>query len=188
MEPTPPDHEARQPRRAVPDDAPELVRLRRLMFDSMAIDTGAPGWAESAEAHLAPPSPATTSWGSSSTARTGGSQPSGVIEFQSRIPSPFNPSGRTAYISTMSTDVRWRGRGLARAVLAGLLAEARRRGVRRIELHATPAGAALYESVGFVPRDAGLEMRLDLGGADGLISASGGRGSRRPRCRSARAG
>jgi ribosomal protein S18 acetylase RimI-like enzyme len=87
----------------------------------------------------------------------------GLIEFQQRIPSPMNPSGTSAYISTMATDPAWRRRGLARAVLMALLAEARRRGVRRVELHATPDGAHLYRSVGFVVRAAGEEMRLASG-------------------------
>jgi GNAT superfamily N-acetyltransferase len=60
----------------------------------------------------------------------------------------------------MCTDPEWRRRGLARAVLTELLLEAERRGVRRVELHATPAGAPLYRAAGFVPRAAGDEMRL----------------------------
>ena len=86
----------------------------------------------------------------------------GVIEFQQRIPSPFNVMGTHAYISTMSTDVAWRRRGCARAVLDELLREARRRDVYRVELHATPAGEPLYRSAGFSDRQGAAEMRLDL--------------------------
>ena len=154
-----------QPRLAVPDDAPELVRLRRLMFESMLIDTSAPGWAAAAEAHLRAALAGDGVVGVVVDAEDGRLAASGVIELLTRIPSPFNPSGRVAYISTMSTDLPWRRRGLGRAVLARLLAEARVREVRRVELHATPDGAALYEPVGFTPRDAGLEMRLELGAA-----------------------
>ena len=49
----------------------------------------------------------------------------------------------------------WRG-----AVLAELLAEARRRDIERIELHATAEGVGLYRSVGFVPREGNPAMRL----------------------------
>ena len=62
----------------------------------------------------------------------------------------------------MSTDVRWRRRGLARAVLSRLLEEAGHRRVARVELHATPDGVGLYTSLGFVPRPGGPELTLDL--------------------------
>jgi hypothetical protein len=42
-----------------------------------------------------------------------------------------------------------------------LLAEARRRSVERVELHATAEGIGLYRSVGFVTRERNPEMRLD---------------------------
>jgi Acetyltransferase (GNAT) family len=85
-----------------------------------------------------------------------------VIEFEQRIPSPWNPSGAYAYISSMSTEPAWRRRGCARAILDELLHEARSRGFGRIELHATVEGAALYRSAGFRGRDGGEEMRLEL--------------------------
>jgi GNAT superfamily N-acetyltransferase len=85
-----------------------------------------------------------------------------VIEFQQRIPSPWNPTGTSAYISTMSTDVPWRRRGFARAVVERLVAEARHRHVQRVELHATPDAAPLYRSIGFTTRVGGNEMRLEL--------------------------
>jgi hypothetical protein len=43
-----------------------------------------------------------------------------VIELRQRIHSPFNVPGTYAYISSMSTDDAWRGRGCARAVLEAL--------------------------------------------------------------------
>ena len=56
----------------------------------------------------------------------------------------------------------WRGRGIGSALIAGLLAEARARGLRQVRLEVTdanPRARALYERQGFVPvarRDAGL--------------------------------
>jgi GNAT superfamily N-acetyltransferase len=87
----------------------------------------------------------------------------GVIEFKQRVPSPWNPSGTYAYISSMSTEPTWRRRGCARVILDELLLEARRRGVQRVELHATAEGAPLYRSVGFISPVGGEEMRLELG-------------------------
>ncbi len=86
----------------------------------------------------------------------------GLIEFKRRVPSPWNPSGTYGYVSSMSTDPDWRRRGCARAVLDELLREARRRGVQRVELHATPDGAPLYRAVGFVSPVGGEEMRLEV--------------------------
>jgi GNAT superfamily N-acetyltransferase len=155
------EHELR-PRRATSEDAAEIVRLRRLMFESMDVVDGDAGWMAAAEEHLRRALAGGDLVGAVVDAAAGVMAACGVIELQQRIPSPMNPSGASAYISTMSTDLDWRRRGLARAVLTELLLEARRRGVRRVELHATPAGAPLYRAVGFASRAGGDEMRLDL--------------------------
>ena len=155
------DVEVGAARRAVPNDAAELVRLRTLMFDAMGIDTAGEAWRVSAELHLQKVLAEGDVVAAVVDAPGGGLAAGGVIEFQERIPSPVNPSGRAAYVSNVSTDVVWRRRGFARAVLAELLSEARRRRVDRIELHATEDGIGLYRSVGFVPRTGGGgEMRL----------------------------
>jgi ribosomal protein S18 acetylase RimI-like enzyme len=85
---------------------------------------------------------------------------SGVIEFSQSIPSPRVPSGRQGYISTISTDPRWRRRGFAAAVMAELLSHARRRGVDVVDLHATDEGRPLYERLGFVDRPGAPALRL----------------------------
>jgi GNAT superfamily N-acetyltransferase len=155
------DVEVGPARRALPGDAAELVRLRALMFDAMGIDTAGEAWRASAELHLQKVLAEGDVVAAVVDAPGGRLAAGGVIEFQERIPSPGNPSGRGAYVSNMSTDVPWRRRGYARAVLAELLREARRRGVDRIELHATEDGSRLYRSAGFVPRSGGgAEMRL----------------------------
>lgn len=85
---------------------------------------------------------------------------SGIVELSTRIPTPLSASGSHAYISSMSTDPRWRRRGLARLVIAALLDEVTRRDVDRVELHATDDGIGLYRSVGFVERAGPVEMQL----------------------------
>jgi GNAT superfamily N-acetyltransferase len=147
---------------ATPDDAAEIVRLRHLMFESMGIQSDDDQWLQSAEDHLR-----AVLAGNDLLAvvvEVGGRRlvASGVIEFQRRLPSPSNPSGSVAYISSMSTEHGWRRRGFARRMLERLVAEAYGRGVRRVELHATPASSSLYRSMGFTARDGGVEMRLDL--------------------------
>lgn len=71
-----------------------------------------------------------------------------------------------------------RGRGVSRAILAAVLAEARRLGLARLRLetgHDAEAAKALYRGAGFVERDAfppyrpdplSVFMELDLGRAD----------------------
>lgn len=83
-----------------------------------------------------------------------------LAELSQRIPSPTNPSGVTAYLSSFSTDPRWRRRGMARRVLQLMLDRLLQDGVERVELHATADGLPLYRSFGFVDRQGGREMRL----------------------------
>ena len=131
------------------------------MFASMGFASGDERWLEVAARHFEQTLAGTDVVGAVVDCGGSGLAGCGVIEFQ-RIPSPFNVTGTYAYISSMSTDVAWQRRGCARAALDELLHEARRREVRRVELHATPVGELLYRSVGFAERQGGTEMRLDL--------------------------
>lgn len=147
-------------RLAVPDDAEELVRLRSLMFESMGLDVSEPTWRSTCQAHLREHLGSTSLIGAVVDAPDRSRlAASGLAELSVRIPSPGNPSGSSAYLSSFSTDPRWRRRGFARAVLARLIDDLESRGIGRIELHATPAGEGLYRSFGFAERDGGLEMR-----------------------------
>ena len=130
------------------------------MFEAMGIDTTGETWRASAERHLQEVLAGDEVVAAVVDAPGGGLAAGGVVEFLQWIPSPSSPFGRAAYISNISTDVPWRRRGLARAVLDELLVEARRRDVERVELHATAEGIGLYRSVGFVPREGNPAMRL----------------------------
>jgi len=148
-------------RAAAPHDAAELVRLRALMFESMGLDTDASVWRGQARSHLAEHLDCGLVLGAVVDAPDGsGLAASGLAELSVRIPSPANPSGRSAYLSSFSTDARWRRRGMARAVLSHVLGQLHDLGVTRVELHATPDGEPLYRSLGFTERHGGLEMRL----------------------------
>ena len=107
-------------RRATPADAVEIVRLRHAMFASMGFAGSDERWLEAAERHFDETLAGTDVVGVVVDCGSGLAS-CGVIEFQQRIPSPFNVMGTHAYISTMSTDVAWRRRGCARAVLGELL-------------------------------------------------------------------
>src|SRR5215218_6389508 len=113
-------------RRAVPGDAVEVTRLRRLMFEAMGLDCGAVDWEAGCIAFLAEGFRSPDVVGMVVDAPDGGGlAASGVIELYRTIPSPRSRHGTAAYISTISTDPRWRRRGMAAAVIEALLAVAR---------------------------------------------------------------
>lgn len=65
-------------------------------------------------------------------------------------PHPFDPTGETrAYLLNVFVDPAYRRRGLARSLIELSLAEARRRNIRVVSLHASREGAPLYEHLGF---------------------------------------
>ena len=147
-------------RRATPDDAPELVRLRVVMYGGDAL----PGpWQDTAERYLrtrlvdvAGPVAAFVVDRPGSPGKLA-SCAVGSIEY--RLPGPNNPSGTTGYVFNVATDVDQRRRGYARACVAGLLSWYRQRGVTRIDLRASPDGEPVYASLGFV-RTQDPAMRL----------------------------
>ena len=133
------------------------------MFESMGVDASQPEWRERCRSHL------------EQQLREGiligtvvdhpdatGLVASALAELSTKIPAPSRPTGSFAYLSSVSTDPAWRRRGMARAAVSLLLDELRRRGVRRVELHATPGAEPLYRSLGFLPRTGGKELRLVL--------------------------
>jgi GNAT superfamily N-acetyltransferase len=58
--------------------------------------------------------------------------------------------GEAAYVSLMGVDPRAQGRGIGRALLERLISWSEECGIASLHLDATPAGAPLYERVGFV--------------------------------------
>jgi ribosomal protein S18 acetylase RimI-like enzyme len=150
-------------RRAVPADAAEVTRLRRLMFTAMGLDCEATDWERPCiaffEHHFSRPDVV----GMVVDAPSGlGLAASGVIELSRQIPSPRAPRGTNAYISTISTDPRWRRRGMAAAIMDALLDVARDAGIDNVDLHATAEGRPLYERLGFVERPGNPALRLPL--------------------------
>jgi len=147
-------------RLATADDIHEIVRLRRVLFESLGeLDSA---W----EAHCAAVLDRAMDDGwmivsvVDDPSTTGCLAAAGSAEVQQRLPGPTNPSGQLGYIGTMATDPGFRRHGMASAILRHLLDELRARGVERIELHATSAAEGLYRGAGFTERRGGLEMRL----------------------------
>jgi GNAT superfamily N-acetyltransferase len=140
-------------------DVPEVVRLRRVLFDSLGACDG--DWEQRCAEVLRHALDDGSMIVAVVDAPSGeGLAAAGNAEIQQRLPGPANPSGLLGYIGTMATDPRWRRRGMARVVLRRLLRELDGRGVDRVELHATPDGEALYRAAGFSERPGGVEMRL----------------------------
>ena len=84
----------------------------------------------------------------------------GGIQLRPLVPRPGYTRGEPeAIVLSVWTDPAHRRRGLARRVLEAILDWCRANGVRRICLHASPDGRALYEQLGFRSTN---EMRVDL--------------------------
>lgn len=84
----------------------------------------------------------------------------GAFCLQDELPSPDNPSAKSAYLMNIYTRASARGRGIGHAVVSWLIEQAKESGAGKIYLEATAVGCPLYESLGFAPMD-GM-MKLDV--------------------------
>lgn len=65
-------------------------------------------------------------------------------------PHPFDPAGELrGYLLNVFVDPEFRRRKLAHALVKLCMAEAQRKGILVVTLHASEAGRSLYEHVGF---------------------------------------
>lgn len=88
-----------------------------------------------------------------------GAAGSGCVWVQSTGPKPHNPDGIVSYLMSMYTEEKYRRQGVASAILGKAVEFSRKKGIRRMYLHASRFGRALYQKEGFVESN---EMRLDL--------------------------
>ncbi|MGD6745696.1 GNAT family N-acetyltransferase [Streptomyces sp. BH106] len=151
-------------RRATPADAEELVRLRKIMLDSMRPSDDVewqPYTARVLRSHLAdeggplavfvveaPDAPGTLA-----------ACATGTINLS--LGGPGNPEGTSGHVFNVCTDPAHRRRGYSRGCMEALLAWFKERDVRRIDLHASTEGEPLYSSLGFA-RTPAPAMRLTL--------------------------
>lgn len=70
---------------------------------------------------------------------------------------PHDPCTERAIILNVYTEPDFRRRGIARQVMQAILAWVQARGLRSVNLHASPEGRHLYEALGFAQTN---EMRL----------------------------
>lgn len=160
------------PRMARPEDAAEIVRLRRLMFAEMSGEDSPGPWEAAAEE--------TARRQLAETGRPGlvgfvvdgfvvdGAPEEGVPRLaaccvgriEERLPAPGHPTGLFGFVFNVCTDVRYRGRGLARATTEALLDWFAGQGVTRVDLHASEDAERLYRGLGFAEHS--LALSLDV--------------------------
>ncbi|GAA2067870.1 hypothetical protein GCM10009801_15650 [Streptomyces albiaxialis] len=162
-------------RRAVPGDAAEIVRLRRIMFAAMRGGDASGPWerdaVRQAEAQLADPGSGLGAFvvdgdggggadGTEEGAGAGHLAACAVGRVEERLAAPVAPAGRFGFVFNVCTDARYRGRGLARATTEALLDWFAAEGVTRVDLHATEEAEHLYRSLGF--REHSIALSLDV--------------------------
>lgn len=137
-------------RLATADDALEVVRLARVMFESMGMPPADDAWRAIAVARFVSrlPIDAAGVVVEHPDAR-GRLVASAAGTISTRLPTPANASGATGYVQWVATDDEFRGRGYARAVMSGLLDWFESRSAHAVELHSTQMGEHLYRSLGF---------------------------------------
>ncbi|MER5296420.1 GNAT family N-acetyltransferase [Streptomyces pharetrae] len=125
-----------QVRRAGPEDAGEVLRLRQMMIDAVRSEPTADWHAESLAALVA-----------------------GTLEY--RIGRAGDPRGTVGYVFSVATEPGLRRRGYARACMEELLAWFRERGAALVHLTASAEAEPLYASMGFARKpDPLMELRL----------------------------
>ncbi|HET9558265.1 MAG TPA: GNAT family N-acetyltransferase [Actinomycetota bacterium] len=142
------------PRLATTADVDELVRLRALMMGMLGElgEPAEPTWRDACAAFLRD-ALATGDAGAlvvDDPAEPGRLVACGVGTVTRRLPGPRTPNGRYGYIASMVTETGWQGRGLATAIVAGLLDWFRAQGINKVDLHASAHGEPIYRALGFV--------------------------------------
>jgi GNAT superfamily N-acetyltransferase len=140
-----------QPRHATLDDAPEILRLATMMYESMGLDASGPEWRENATKLLAERlgGDEVVVFVVDDPERPGALAACGGAAVIQRLPGPKTPAGRWGYVQWMATEPSYRRRGLATAVFTAILDWLDQRGITNVELHATAEGEPLYRSFGF---------------------------------------
>ncbi|MEU1196865.1 GNAT family N-acetyltransferase [Streptomyces sp. NPDC005813] len=156
-------------RRAVPEDAGEVLRLRQVMIDSLGAPGDAPPDASAWHAESLPTVRGRLADTDGTFAAFVVDHPdrpgalaalvAGTVEY--RIGRAGNPHGRVGHVFSVATDPDTRRRGYARACMEALLDWFRERGAAQVDLNASAEAEPLYAALGFV-RKPDPSMRLQL--------------------------
>lgn len=150
-------------RRATPDDAPDLTRLRGLMHQAMGVDAGSQEWRVATERAFARRLAETDVFVAFVIEADGRVVSCGAGWMEEHLPSPRSLDGRRGHIASMSTEPAYQRRGYGRLVFGALMGWFAAYDVPRVDLRATPDGRPLYEAFGF----------RELGGASMAWTAPG---------------
>ncbi|MEU9985358.1 GNAT family N-acetyltransferase [Streptomyces sp. NPDC048045] len=152
-------------RRAVAEDAPEVLRLRQVMIDSMADADRSTGWHPRSlpglRARLDESDGPFAAFVVEHPERPGtlAALVAGTVDY--RIGKAGDPLGAVGFVFSVATDPDTRRRGYARACMDALLDWFREHGARRVHLTASAEAAPLYADLGFVPKpDPLMELTL----------------------------
>jgi GNAT superfamily N-acetyltransferase len=153
-------------RPGVAADAPEVLRLATLMYESIGIDASGAQWRGAAAEHLLDRLGQDAAvFVVDDPSDNGRLVAAGAGTIARRLPSPGNPDAKVGYVQWMSTDPAWRRRGFARTIMLALLDWFNQNDVAVVELHAAPLGEKLYHELGFQEGHSptlGLRLRLPI--------------------------
>jgi len=148
-------------RPATVHDIPDIVRLRRGMFEAMGYGDGGQldGVDAACEAYFARAIQAGRYQGWLALTPGGKAIASGGLVVDEHPPGPGNRSGRIGYVMSLYTDPPYRRRGIARNVMGRIMERIRSAGITVAALHATDVGQPLYDQFGFAESN---EMRATV--------------------------
>jgi len=147
-------------RQADTRDIPELVRLRRRMYEDMRCsDTAALDAMASLTAAYLRRAVADGSFRAWLACHGDRVIAGGAVLITAWPAHPYALECRRATILNVYTDPSYRRRGIARQIMQTMISWCKQQGLARLTLHASEDGRRLYESLGFEPSN---EMRLNL--------------------------
>lgn len=148
-------------RKATVDDIVDLVRLRRLMFQSMNFtDEKMLSDCDKANKEYfqrAIPNEIYYGWIAENEEKK--IVGCGGLVLDTHPPGPTNLTGQIGYIMNMSVESAYRRQGIAKEIFKHILLYLKELGVKTASLHPTDLGQPLYELFGFSNAN---EMRLKL--------------------------
>ncbi len=152
-----------QVRSATHADAPEIVRLGGIMYESIG-RTLTEEWRARALADI-DARLGVDLWGWVIDGEQDGTLATcALLDRHPHLAPPGEDCSWRGYVQWVSTDPAHRRKGYARAVMNALHDWAIGQGVRVIDLHATEVGRPLYESLGYAVQS-GIPMRFDTRGS-----------------------
>ena len=147
-------------REATESDIPELVRQRRLMFESMGYEDfhKLQSTSDLSSKFFLEQILNNKFYGWVAITKKGTIVCNAGVIIDHHPPGPNNLTGKIAYIFNLYTLPEFRCQGIARKIMETVLEWTKERAISIVTLHATDDGEKLYKSIGFTQS---REMRLN---------------------------